>query len=106
MVKEILEYVQSFTVIGLVLFGIGGFSYHLFRDEGWVEAIIGNVWDVGVEYPLITIPVIIAAVFLGKLWSKSRTPMGRTSKVPDLFIYALMAAGVVFIGRWFVYGTL
>lgn len=106
MVKEILEYVQSFTVIGLVLFGIGGFSYHLFKDGGWVEAIIGNVWDVGVEYPLITIPVIIAAIFLGRMWSLQRMVHGRTSKVPDLFIYALMAAGVVFVGRWFVYGTL
>jgi hypothetical protein len=105
-VKEFLEYVQSFTVIGLVLFGIGGFSYHLFRDEGWVEAVIGNVWDVGVQYPLITIPVIIAALFLGRMWSQQRLIHGRTSKVPDLFIYALMAAGVVFIGRWFMYGTL
>jgi hypothetical protein len=105
-VKEFLEYVQSFTVVGLVLFGIGGFSYHLFRDGGWVEAVIGNVWDVGVQYPLITIPVIIAALFLGRMWSQQRIGHGRVRTVPDLFIYALMAAGVVFIGRWYMYGTL
>jgi len=105
-VKEILEYVQSFTVIGLVLFGITGISYHMFRDEGWIEAIVGNVWGATVQYPLIVIPVIIGAVFLFRMWGKERAAHGTTSKVPDLFIYALMATGVVFVGRWFMYGTL
>ena len=104
--KNLTEYMQSFTVIGLVLFGITGFSYHLFKDDGWVELLVGNLWDASVQYPLIVIPIVVAAVFLGKMWSEGRTPMGRTSKVPNAFIYALMAAGAVFIGRWFLYGTL
>ena len=53
--KQVLEYVQSFVMIGLVLSGIGGISYHMFRDGGWVEIIFGNIWDVSVEYPLIAL---------------------------------------------------
>jgi len=104
-VKEYLVYVESFVVIVLVLFGIGGFSYHLFRDNGWVEAVAGNLWDVSVQYPLIALPVIVAAVFLGRRWNDARVAHGRTTNLPDYFIYALMVAGVVFIGRYFWVGT-
>jgi len=105
-VKQFLEYAESFAVIVLVLFGITGFSYHSFRDNGWIEAAVGNLWDVSVQYPLIALPVIVAAIYLGKLWNQSRIAHGRTSKLPDLFIYALMASGAVFIIRWFWYGNL
>jgi hypothetical protein len=105
-VKQFLEYAESFAVIVLVLFGITGFSYHLFRDDGWIEAAVGNLWDVSIQYPLIALPVIVAAVYLGRLWNQSRLAHGRTSKLPDLFIYALMASGAVFIVRFFWYGTL
>lgn len=104
--KQYLEYVESFAVIVLVLFGITGFSYHLFKDDGWIEAVIGNVWNVSFQYPLIALPVIVAAVYLGRMWNQSRIAHGRFSKLPDLLIYALMASGVVFIARYFWFGNL
>jgi hypothetical protein len=105
-VKQYLEYVESLAVIVFVLFGITGFSYHLFKDNGWIEAVVGNLWDVSVQYPLIALPVIVASVYLGKMWNQSRLAHGRTSKLPDLVIYALMASGAVFIIRFFWYGNL
>ena len=104
--KQYLEYAESFAVIVLVLFGITGFSYHLFRDEGWIEAALGNVWNVTVQYPLIALPVIVAGVILGKTCNQSRLAHGRTSQLPDFVIYALMAAGAVFIVRYFWFGNL
>ena len=104
--KQYLEYAESFAVIALVLFGITGFSYHLFKDNGWIEAVIGNVWNVSFQYPLIALPVIVAAVYLGRMWNQSRIAHGRFSKLPDLLIYALMASGVVFIARYFWFGNL
>lgn len=101
-----LDYLQSFGTILLVLFGITGVSYHCFRDDGWIEALLGNLWGATIQYPLIAIPVILAAIFLGKMWNQSRLLHGRTSKVPDYIIYVFMIAGVVFIGRWILYGTL
>ena len=100
------DYVQSFVVIGLLLFGIIGISYHMFRDDGWVEAILGNVWGATVSYPLIVIPAILAGAFFVRMWSQQRAAHGTTSKVPDVFIWILMGFGAVFVGRWFMYGTL
>jgi hypothetical protein len=102
--KQYLEYFESFVVIVLVLFGIGGFSYHLFRDNGWIEAILGNLWGVTIQYPLIALPVIVGAVFIFRTWNAARIAHGRTTKLPDLVIYALMAAGAIFIGRFFWLG--
>lgn len=102
--KQYLEYLESFVVIVLVLFGIGGFSYHLFRDNGWIEAIAGNLWGVTVQYPLIALPVIVGAVFLFRTWNAARIAHGRTTKLPDLVIYALMAVGAIFLGRYFWLG--
>lgn len=102
--KQYLDWAESVSVIVLVLFGIGGFSYHLFRDDGWIETVLGNLWGVTVQYPLIMLPVIVAAIVLGKLWSEARLAHGRTTKLPDLVIYALMASGAVFIGRYFWLG--
>jgi membrane protein insertase Oxa1/YidC/SpoIIIJ len=95
----------SFGTIVLMLFGIGGFSYHLFKDDGWLEAAVGNLWDVTVSYPLIALPVIIAAVFFFKTWNESRAAHGTTSKLPNFVIYIMMGAGVVFLFRFFTYGN-
>jgi hypothetical protein len=103
-VKQYLEYFESFVVIVLVLFGIGGFSYHLFRDDGWVETALGNLWGVSIQYPLIALPVIVGAVFLFKTWNAARIAHGRATNLPDLAIYALMASGAVFVGRYFYLG--
>jgi hypothetical protein len=100
------DYVQSFVVIGLLIFGIVGISYHLFRDDGWVEMILGNVWGATVSYPLIVIPAIIAAVFFIRMWNQQRAAHGTTSKLPDVFIWVLMGFGAVFVFRWFAYGSM
>lgn len=102
--KQYLDWAESAAVIVLVLFGIGGFSYHLFRDDGWIETVLGNLWSATVQYPLIMLPVIVAAVVLGKMWNQARLAHGRTTQLPDLVIYALMASGAVFIGRYFWLG--
>lgn len=103
--KQILEYLQSLVVIGLVLAGIGGISYHLFREEGWIETVLGDIWDLSIQYPLIAVPTIAGAILIGKFVRDQRIAKGRTSKLPNFIIYALMAAGVIFIGRLFIHGS-
>ena len=100
------DYVQSFVVIGLLLFGIVGISYHLFRDDGWIEMILGNVWGATIQYPLIVIPAIIAAGFIIRMRAQARAAHGTTSKIPDVFVWVLMGFGAVFVFRWFMYGSL
>lgn len=104
--KQVFEYLQSFATIGLILTGLGGLSYHMFRDGGWIERGLGKIWDFGFEYPLMAIPVVVGAIIFGNLLRHDRLTKGRKSRLPDLIIYSLMAAGVFFIGRLLITGSL
>lgn len=104
--KKVVEFIQSFVVITLVLAGIGGLSYNMFRDNGWVEAILGKLWDIGTRHTLFALFVAIAATIVFTLWRRGKAIHGRTSKLPDLIVYAVMAAGVYFIGRYFITGNI
>lgn len=104
--KKAVEFIQSFVVITLVLAGIGGLSYNMFRDNGWVEAILGKLWDIGTRHTLFALFVAIAATIVFTLWRRGKAIHGRTSKLPDLIVYAVMAAGVYFIAYYFTTGKI
>ena len=103
--KQLREIVESFVAIALVSAGIAGIAYHLFRPDGWVETMAGELWELHVRYPLVAIPATILAVALGKWWHDNRRAHGRQSKVPDFFVYALIGCGIYFIGHYAIYGT-
>lgn len=103
--KQIIEYVNSFITITLVLAGLGGVSYNIFREGGWAGSIFGKLVDVQLENPIIAIPVTIGAVFVGKMWYDHQVEHGKTSRLPDIMIYVIMAAGVFFLYRFFSTGS-
>jgi hypothetical protein len=103
--KRLVEYLESFVVVGLVLAGVGGISYSVFRDGGWMERFFGNLWTVGTGNLIVAATVLIAAVSLFKLWHGSTPIHTKTSIIPNLVLYALMAAGVYFVGRYAITGT-
>lgn len=104
--KKVVEFIQSFIVITLVLTGIGGLSYNLFRENGWMEAILGKLWNIGTRHTLFAISVAIIATIVFTIWRRGKAIHGRTSKLPDLIVYGVMAAGVYFIGYYFITGGL
>jgi hypothetical protein len=96
-IKQIWEYIQSFVTIGLILAGIGGVSYHLFKEGGWLGTIFAKIWDIQMQNPLIAIPVTLGILFIGKLWYDHQRSKGHASRLPNVLIYVIMAAGVYFI---------
>jgi len=96
-VKQVLEFVSSFVTIALVLAGIGGAAYHMFKEGGWLGIALGKIWDVNIRYPLVAIPVTIGVVFIGKMWFDYNRAKGYTSRLPDILVYIIMAAGVYFL---------
>ncbi len=104
--KQVLEYVTSFVTIGLILAGLGGIAYHMFKEGGWLATALGKIWDVNMENPVIAIPVTLALLFLGKLWIDRARAKGHATKMPDVLIYVVMAAGVYFIWQFFAYGLI
>ena len=103
--KQALDYIVSFVTIGLVLAGLGGVSYNMFREGGWVVGLFGKLLDAQLENPLIAIPVTLGAAFLGKMWYDRQIEHGKTSKLPDVLIYVIMAAGAFFLWRFFSTGS-
>jgi len=103
-VKQVFEYIQSFVTIGLLLAGLGGVAWHLFKEDGWLGKILGKIWAVQMQNPLIAIPLTLAVLFIGKLWYDHNRAKGYTSKLPDVLIYVIMAAGVYFIYEFIAQG--
>jgi hypothetical protein len=104
-VKQIIDYLTSFVTIGLVLAGLGGVSYNLFREGGWVGTLFGKFVDAQLDNPVIAIPVTIGALFIGKMWYDRQIEHGKTSRLPDVLVYVIMAAGIFFLWRFFSTGS-
>jgi hypothetical protein len=104
-VKQIFDYIYSFVTVGLVLAGIGGVSYNMFKEGGWLGILFSKFVDVQLENPLIAIPVTIGAVVIGKMWRDNQVAKGRTSRLPDAFVYVIMAAGAFYLWRFFSTGS-
>jgi len=104
--KQILEYIESFATVVLVLAGIGGISYHMFRDDGWLEMLFGNIFELHIQYPLIAIPVTFGAIIMIRMWRQNLLAHGKLKQLPNIFIYTLMALGVYFIGYFWINGRL
>ena len=102
--KQILEYISSFVTIGLIIAGLGGIAYHMFRENGWLSTALGRLWDAQFESPIIAIPATLAALFFGKMWYDHQREKGHTSKLPNVLIYVIMAAGAYFVFQFFNQG--
>ena len=103
--KQVLDYVNSIVTVTLILAGLGGVSYNLFKENGWLGLILGKWWSAQMEHPMIALPVTVAVLVIGKLWIDHNRAHGKTSKVPDVAIYVIMATGVFFLYRLVVHGT-
>jgi hypothetical protein len=105
MVKQAYEYSVSLAAIALVLTGVGGISFHAFREDGWVGFVLGNILSLEMQYPLVAIPLTVAAILLFRAWRNHRLALGRVSRVPAAAVYVLMGAGAYFIARLALDGT-
>ncbi len=101
-----------FTLLGtillgvLILLGIGGIAYHLFRDDGWISQGLGALWNAQYQAPVITIVLIVAAIFVFRALYKAQLGGKRNSKLPDLVLFAFVATGIYFLGRLVTTGSI
>jgi len=97
--KKILTLLGMLLVGALILLGIGGIAYHLFRDQGWLSRGLGALWEAQYEAPIITTVLIVAAFFVFRALYKTEIGGKRDSKVPDFVLFAFIATGIFFLGR-------
>lgn len=98
--RAILTMAGSVIVGALVLLGIGGLVYHLFRDDGWIAQGLGAIWEAHYQAPVMTIILIVAALFVVKYLHSAQIGGKRGSIVPDLVLLTFVATGIYFLGRF------
>jgi hypothetical protein len=104
--KHYLEILESFVAIALAVAGLVGTSYHMFQDGGWLDTAFGRLLKYQFDKPMVAIPVTVLVVVTAILLYRRRVATGKLTKVPTLILYALMAGGAYFIGRYAIVGTL
>lgn len=97
--KKLLTTLGSIFVGALILLGIGGIAYHLFRDDGWISQGMGALWKASYQAPVMTIILIVAALFVIKALHGAQIGGKRESRIPDFVLFAFIATGIFFLGR-------
>ncbi len=104
--KSTLTMLGMLLVGALILLGIGGIAYHLFRDEGWLSQGMGALWDATYQAPIITTILVVAAFFVFKALYGAQIGGKRDSKIPDFVLFAFIATGIFFLGRLLTTGRI
>ncbi len=104
--SPIITLLGSVLVGALILLGIGGIAWHLFRDDGWVSQGLGALWDAHYQTPVLTIILIVAALFVIRALHSAQIGGKRESKIPDLVLFAFIATGIFFLGRLLTTGQI
>lgn len=97
--KNLITTLGTVFVGALILLGIGGMAYHLIRDEGWISQGLGALWRAQYQAPVMTIILIAAAIFVGRMLYTAQIGQKRESKIPDMILYLFIATGLFFLGR-------
>jgi len=92
-----------FLIFCLMLLGIGGTMYHAMGKEGWVDRVLGSIFHHGLGTALVGI--FGAAIVI---WYFRRMTVARRSAnaLNDLWMYGVIALGLLFAGRLMIYGHL
>lgn len=104
--RAILTTLGAFLVGGLILLGIGCIAYHLFREDGWFSHGLGALWRAHYQTPVMTIILIIAAIFVAKSLYGAQIGGKRESRIPDFVLFAFIATGIFFLGRLITTGEI
>ena len=104
--KNLITTLGTVFVGVLILLGIGGIVYHLIRDGGWFAQGLGALWRAQYQAPVMTIILIVAAIFVGRALYTAQVGGTRESKIPDLLLYTFIATGLFFLGRLILTGEI
>ena len=98
--KWTLADVWGILAFVLMMAGITGLSWEIFRDGGWGARLIGATWQATASKPLFMLPVVIGGGALIALMVRGGLSTGKGHPFSDALVYLLMALGVYFIFRW------
>ena len=104
--KQIIDAVQSILMFGLVTMGVVGLVWRTVKEDGWLGTLFDKLVNALVDHPLVMLPLLVALALFGKLWHAYQVEKGFVSRLPNFFLYGVMAAGAYFVWHFLAYGSL
>lgn len=86
----------------LMLIGISGIAFELFRENGWLSKLLGGI--INSTTNILLIAVILLGLWLLNRWISSPNK-SETKRIGDIPMYAMMAVGTFYLYRLFTYGS-
>jgi hypothetical protein len=93
------QLVVGFTIVVLVMLGIGGTIYKVISPDGWVAQAFGRGLSAGTA-ALGSILLILVLAWFSRGW---RSPRAR-NRFSELFVYTFAAAGLVYFAQLWTKG--
>jgi hypothetical protein len=100
--QEGVQTLFHLLLFSLLVLGFGGLLYKALRSEGWVESVLGRIWD---QHPIAAI-VTLLATLAGATWGTrlfERLPL--YGKRGDMLVYCCLALGLFFAFKLVVTGS-
>jgi hypothetical protein len=101
--QEGVQTLFHLLLFSLLVLGFGGLMYTALRSGGWVESVLGRIWD---QHPTVAIVTLLAAL-AGAIWGTrlfDRLPL--FGKRGDILVYCCLASGLFFAFKLVVTGSL
>jgi hypothetical protein len=95
------QVIYGFTIVVLVMLGIGGTIYKLISPDGWVAQAFGRGVSAGTA-ALGSLVVIAALAWFSRGWTSPRM----RNRYSELFVYTCAAAGLVYLAQLWTKGLL
>lgn len=89
--------------MALMLIGIFGITYELFREDGWLSNLLGDVFDSSAN--MLIAALVLLGLWLLNRWVSSPHKQDKIS-MGDIPMYAMMAVGLYYLYHLFNSGRL
>ncbi|HEV8647557.1 MAG TPA: hypothetical protein VGR01_18520 [Burkholderiales bacterium] len=109
-VRSVLQILQEgvqtlfhLLLFSLLVLGFGGLLYKAMRSGGWVESVLGRIWD---QHPAVAIVTVLAALASATLGTRLFERLPLFGKRGDMLVYGCLALGLFFAFKLVVTGSL
>lgn len=100
--KNLLKILWSFTLMTLMILGIGGLVFNTLRSGGWLQRFAGVVWDAGLRNPFVILPLVGLSFWIAWLALNDKLVFGKSNRGADFMVLVLAALGVYALYDWFM----
>jgi hypothetical protein len=101
--NRLLRDIGYFFILALMIIGITGVIYHAIGNDGWIERFFGSMLDHGF---MAIVLIVLGVLLIGWLARRWMIASQANALFNDFLMYAMVALGVLFLGRLLMYGSL